>query len=66
MPSPLFDFTFALNSVPFWNLLVCEFLLGISKTILRSMSTLIVKIVLLLDDLQQLMLTVGKFTYFET
>jgi hypothetical protein len=56
----LFKFTLALNSaLPFWKLLVSEFLLGISETLLRSTSAPQVKIVSLL------MLFVGTLTYVE-
>jgi hypothetical protein len=49
-------FTAALNSaLLFWKLLVFDFLFGISKTFLCSMSALLVKTILLLDALQILM-----------
>jgi hypothetical protein len=66
MHSFLFRFTFILNSaLPFWKLLVSEFLLGISETLLYSMSALHVKIVPLLDVHQLLMLSAGTLLYLE-
>jgi hypothetical protein len=55
MHSSLFIFTFGLNSVLFWKLMVFEFLLGILETFLCPVSGLQVKIALLLDTLQLLM-----------
>jgi hypothetical protein len=52
-------------ALPFWELLVSEFLLGISETLYCSMSVLQVKIVLLLDVHQLLMLPAGALTYLE-
>jgi hypothetical protein len=58
--------TLVINSaLPFWKLLVSEFLLGISETLLCSMSALRVKIVPLLDVHQLLMLFAGTLTYLE-
>jgi hypothetical protein len=57
MHSFLLKSTLVLNSaLPFWKLLVSEFLLGISETLHCSMSALQVKIVPLLDVHQLLML----------
>jgi hypothetical protein len=64
MHSFLFKFTLVLQSYPlFWKLLVSEFLLGTSETLLCSMSALQVKIVPLLDIHQLLMLSAGTLTY---
>jgi hypothetical protein len=66
MYSFLLKFTFVLNSVlVFWKLLVFEFLLGITETLHCSMSVLHVKIVLLLDVHQQLMLSARMLKYSE-
>jgi hypothetical protein len=66
MHSFLFKFTFVLNSVLlFWKLLVVEFLLGISATLLCSMSAPHVKIVPLLDVHQLLMLFARMLTFSE-
>jgi hypothetical protein len=66
MHSSLLKFTVTLNSaLLFWIPLVFEFLLGISETFLRSMSALLVKIILLLDALQLLMLFIGTQMYLE-
>jgi hypothetical protein len=55
---------YLLNSVLlFWKLLVSEFLLGISETLLCSMSASHVKIVPLLDVHQLIMLFAGPLTY---
>jgi hypothetical protein len=60
MHPSLLKFTLALNSaLLFWIPLFFEFLLGISETVLSSMSALLVKIVLRLDALQLLMLFEG-------
>jgi hypothetical protein len=57
---------FGLNyGLPFWKLLVSEFLLGISETFHCSMFDLHVKIVPLLDVHQLLMLYKGTLTYLE-
>jgi hypothetical protein len=53
------------SALPFWKLLVSEFLLGISVTLLCSMSALHVKIVPLLDVHQLLMLSARALTYLE-
>jgi hypothetical protein len=50
---------FNASALLFWKLLVFEFLFGISETFLRSRSAFLVKINLLLDTLQLLMLIVG-------
>jgi hypothetical protein len=64
MHSFLFKFTFVLNStLPFWKLLISEFLLGVSETLLCSMSALHVKIVPLLDVHQLLMLFACTLKY---
>jgi hypothetical protein len=56
MHSVLFKFTLVLNSVLLlWKLLVFEFQLGISETLLCSVSASHVKIVPLLDVYQLLM-----------
>jgi hypothetical protein len=56
MHSYLLKFTLVLNSaLLFWKLLVSEFLLGISETLLCSVSAPHVKIVPLLDVRQLLM-----------
>jgi hypothetical protein len=66
MHSFLLMSTLVLNSpLPFWKLLVSEFLIGISETLLCSMSALQVKIVSLLDVHQLLMLFAGTLTYLE-
>jgi hypothetical protein len=66
MHSILFQFPVILNSVLlFWKLLVFEFLLGISETLLCSMSAPHVKTVPLLDVHQLLMLSAGTLTYSE-
>jgi hypothetical protein len=66
MLSFLLKFIFVLNSVfLFCKLFVFEFLLGISETLLCSMSALHVKIVPLLDVHQLLMLFAGALTYSE-
>jgi hypothetical protein len=51
--------------LPFWKLLVSEFLLGISETLQCSMSALQVKIVPLLDAYQPQMLFARTLTYSE-
>jgi hypothetical protein len=62
----LFKFTLVLNSaLPFWKLLVSEFLLGMSETLQCSVSADHVKIVPLLDVQQLLMLFAGMLTYSE-
>jgi hypothetical protein len=54
-------FTVAQYSVIlFYKSLVLEFLLGISDTFVCSLSALLVNIALLLDELQLLMLFVGR------
>jgi hypothetical protein len=53
------------SALPFWKLLVSEFLLGTSETLLCSMSALKVKIVPLLDVHQLIMLFAGTLTYLE-
>jgi hypothetical protein len=53
------------SALPFWKLLVSEFLLGISETLLCSMSASHLKIVPLLDVHQLLMLSAGTLTYLE-
>jgi hypothetical protein len=59
-------FSLVSNSVlPFWKLLVSEFLLGISETLHCSMSAPHFKIVPLLDVHQLLMLSAGTLTYLE-
>jgi hypothetical protein len=60
----LLKFLLALRSVLFQKLFVFEFLLGMSETVLCSMSALQIKIVLL-DLLQMLMLFVGTPAYLE-
>jgi hypothetical protein len=66
MHSFLLMSTLVLNSaLAFWKLLVSEFLLGTSETLLCSMSALPVKIVPLLDLHQLLMLFAGTLTYLE-
>jgi hypothetical protein len=66
MHSFIFKLTLALNSVLlFWKLLVFEFLLGTSETVLCSMSAPQADIVPLLDALQLLMLSAGTSTYLE-
>jgi hypothetical protein len=60
----LLKFTLVWNSaLPFWKLLVSEFLLGISETLHCSMSAPHVKIIPLLDVHQPLMLFAGTLTY---
>jgi hypothetical protein len=62
----LFKFTLVLNSVLlFWQLLIFEFLLGTSETLLCSASAPQVKVVPLLDTHQLLMLSAGTLTYSE-
>jgi hypothetical protein len=64
MQCSLFKFTVALNSVHlFWKLLAFKFLLCISETFLSSMSSPPVKIVLLLDELQLLILSVANLKH---
>jgi hypothetical protein len=53
------------SALPCWKLLVSEFLLGISETLLCSVSDPHVKIVPLVDVHQLLMLSAGKLTYSE-
>jgi hypothetical protein len=66
MHSFLFKSTLASNSaLPFWKLLVSEFLLGLSETSHCSMSAPHVEVVPLLDVLQLLILFVGTLTYSE-
>jgi hypothetical protein len=66
MQRSLFKFTLVVNSVlVFRELLVYEFLLGVSQTLLCSVSVHQVKFVLLLDALQLIMLFVGMLTYLE-
>jgi hypothetical protein len=66
MHSFLLKSILVLNSaLPFWKLLVSEFLLGISETLHCSMSAPQVKIVPLLDVRQLLMLCAGTLTYSE-
>jgi hypothetical protein len=66
MHCSLFKFALALNSdLLFWKLLVFKFLLRISENFLYSMSAILVKIVLLLDALQLIMLFAGTLTYLE-
>jgi hypothetical protein len=58
--------TLVLNSaLPFWKLVVSEFLLGISETLHCSVSAPHVKIVHLLDAHQLLMLFAMTLTYSE-
>jgi hypothetical protein len=59
----LFKFALLLNSVHFWNLFFFESLLTISETFLCSISTLKVKIALLLDAVQ--LIKLWKLTYLE-
>jgi hypothetical protein len=67
MHSFLFKFTLVLNSVLlFWKLLVFEFLVGISDTLIYSMPVPHVKIVPLLDVHQLLMLFAAALTYSES
>jgi hypothetical protein len=62
----LLKITLVSNSVlPFWKLLVPEFLLGISETLHFSMSAPHVEIVPLLDVHQLLMLSARTFTCSE-
>jgi hypothetical protein len=62
----LFKFALVLNSVlSFCELLVFDFLLSTSKALLCLMSAPQVKIVLLIDALQLLMLFVGTLTHVE-
>jgi hypothetical protein len=65
MHSFLFKFTLVLNSVLFWKLLVFEFILGKSETLLCSVSAPQVKIVPLLGWHQLLILFAGTLTYLE-
>jgi hypothetical protein len=66
MHSFLFKFTSAINSdLLFWKLLVFEFLLGISNTLLCSVSAPQVQIVPLLDVLQLLMSFAATLNYSE-
>jgi hypothetical protein len=66
MLSFLLKFTLVSNSaLPFWKLSVSEFLLGISETLLCSMSAPHVKVVSLLDAHQLLMLFARTLTYLE-
>jgi hypothetical protein len=65
MHSFLFKFTLVLISLLlFWKLLVFEFLLGISETLLCSVSAPHVKIVPLLDE-HQLLMFARTLTYLE-
>jgi hypothetical protein len=67
MHSFLLKSILVLNSaLPFWKLLVSEFLLGISETLHCSMSALHVKILRLLDVHQLLILTAGTLPDPET
>jgi hypothetical protein len=60
MHSSLLKFIVGLNfALLFWKLLVFGFLFDILETFLCLVSVLLVKIVLLLDALQRLMLFVG-------
>jgi hypothetical protein len=60
-------FTLALNSdLMFWKMLVFESFCGISETVLRSMSTVLVKLVVLLNAFELLMLFIGEMTYLES
>jgi hypothetical protein len=62
----LLKFTLVSNSALLvWKLLVSEFLLGISETLLCSMSAPHLKIVPLVDVHQLLMLSAGTLTYLE-
>jgi hypothetical protein len=64
MLSFVLKFSFVSNSaLPFWKLLVSEFLLGISETLGCSMSAPDVKIILTLDVLLLLMFPAGALTY---
>jgi hypothetical protein len=64
MLSFLFKFTLVLNSaLPFWKLLVSEFLLGIPETLHCSMSAPHLTIVPLIDVHQLLMLLAETLTY---
>jgi hypothetical protein len=66
MHSFLLKSTVVLNSaLPFWKLLVSEFMLGISETLHCSMSALQVKIVPLPEAHQVLVLFAGNLTYSE-
>jgi hypothetical protein len=66
MHSSSFEFALALNSgLLFCGLLVFEFLLDISEKFPCSMSTLLEKIVLLLNVRQLLMMIVRTMTYLE-
>jgi hypothetical protein len=66
MHSILLKFTLVSNSaLPFWKLLVSEFLFSISETLLCSMSAPHLKIVPLLDVHQLLMLSARTLTYLE-
>jgi hypothetical protein len=62
----LFNFIFALNSILlFWKLLAFDFLDIISEKLLFLLSAVLVKIILLLDEFQLLMLFVWTLTYLE-
>jgi hypothetical protein len=62
----LFEFTLVLTTdLLFSKLLVSEFLLSLAENFLCSMSAVLVKIVLLLDAPQLLMLFVGTLTYMK-
>jgi hypothetical protein len=64
MYTVLFKFTLVQNSVlPFWKLLVSEFLLGASETLLYSVPAPHIKIVPMLDVHPFLMLFAGTLTY---
>jgi hypothetical protein len=66
MNSFLFKFTLVLNSVLlFWKLLVFEFLLGISETLLCSVTTHRVNFSLFFDVHELLILFAGTLTYSE-
>jgi hypothetical protein len=66
MLSFLLKFTLVSNfDLSFWKLLASEFLLGISETLLCSMSAPHLKTVPLLDVHQLLMLSAGTLTYLE-
>jgi hypothetical protein len=66
MRCSLFKFTLCLNSaLLFWKLLVLELLLDKSENFMCSLPAFLVKIVLLLDALQLLMLFVGTLICLE-
>jgi hypothetical protein len=66
MLSFLLKFTLVPNyALPYWKLLVAEFLLGISETLLCSMSAPHVQIVPLLG-VHQLLMFAGTLTYSES